>query len=157
MSKTNRIKEVADNKIQEIAKIAGDGERSEKKIADVESKGTVVIDHMEKLNEMLKLIEVSDIDVWEKQVLRIRLTHGYDESTLILMSLAQKWGIKWQVILNIEESGMKGIVEYLNKAKIEDAIGQFNSDSKNASTVKEHISKSGIVLDAFNKGVIDDA
>ena len=138
-------------RLKEIAKHVG---QDHKGLEDPNvSKGTKVIDHMVELKKMLSLISVVPMDSHYKEIMRIRLTHTKEESTMILMKYATKHGVRWKMLLDLEQEAVQKVKDYLKKTSIDDAVGQFGSDRSLQNKTVEAIGQSPGILGGSGKGI----
>lgn len=99
----------------------------------------LVISHEKNLNQMLKAIELTPMDEFYKQILRIRLTHK--NSGYSLMCAARIAGIKFSEVLQIEEYAKEKVKDFLKKHSIQDIVNDFNQNSRNERDLGDKLSK----------------
>lgn len=133
------------NKLGDIKRHAGDVH--DPLLDPNKDMGAVEVDHIKTLGEMLKLIALVPMGAEFKEILRIRLTNDQKQSTMILMKLAQKHGIRWKVMLDLEQEALYRVTEYLKKISIDEAVSKFGSDRTVQKKLVEEIGKSPGILD----------
>jgi len=104
--------------------------------------GTMVVEHMQVLNQMLKAVATTAMEDGFKEILVIRLTNHRDESTKILMRYANTHGIRLTEILKMEEYAKEKVRDHLAKESLNEIVGRFNMDKTEDKKVKANMSNS---------------
>jgi len=139
-------------KLDSIKRHAGDIENQ--KVADpTKDRGRVVVDHMKTLADMLRIISVTPMEDHLKEIMRIRLTHTRDESSMILMKYATVHGVRLKLLLDMETEAIEKVKDYLKKSSLDDAIGEFAKDRRTHNKLKESIGKSPGILSGSKREI----
>ena len=115
----------------EVARHLGDFESSPAGF-QIEDGDVKVVDHVQALNQMVKVIALVPMEDYLKGILLTRLTNP----GIGLFELSERYGVRYQKVLELEEEAKLKVKDYLKQHDIKTIVEKYNHSESSTTDAK---------------------